>query len=179
MRALADMLLVGVDGYFAKYRDLAARVRDAEARLQAAGVALVHARNRARGSTVIAATDPCGVATKRLKARGHSVAYLCNLAPRRPERCQSGWSLSLTPHCLRAARPAAAGGGGATNMNALDVFVEDLLAVRAELAAAPPPSRLVAALDQNSLAAVVARGGVIEVWNDVPHQDWLPKPLEK
>ena len=145
----------------ARYRDLAARVRDAEARLQAAGVALVHARNRARGSTVIAAIDPCSVATKLLKKRGHSVAYLCNLAPRQPERCQSGWSLSLTPHCLRSVtRPVS--GGGATTMTALDIFVEDLLAVRAELAAAPPPSRFVAALDQNSLAAVVARGGEIE-----------------
>ena len=42
--------------------------------------------------------DPSGLQMLQLKKRGHSMAVLFNIAPAQPKRCQTGWSLSLTPY---------------------------------------------------------------------------------
>ena len=105
-----------------------------------AGLTIVNAHNRPKGSTVISCEDRDAVITKRLKKKGHAFAPLFNLhpeglplaPPNKPGapislgRSQLGWSLSLTPYSLRELTPGR---------TALDVFTDDLLAVCAELQA--------------------------------------------
>merc|ERR1712023_246580 len=88
------MLLVGLEGYHEKYNKLASAVDDVTRKISDAGMKIIHAHNRVKGSTAFSPEDP--------------------------KRCQSGFLLSLTPHCLRQVGP----GGGKP---ALDVFVEDLV----------------------------------------------------
>jgi hypothetical protein len=69
---------------------------------------------------------------------------LYNLHPSSPERCQYGWCLSFTPHCLREL-------DGAT---ALDVFVRDL-----KVCASKAPSQA-----SNSIVSILSKGGAEEPW---------------
>ena len=156
VRALADLLLVGVDGYTRIYRELAEQMRRVEAAVEAAGLAVVHRSHRAAGSSVISAEDPAGVLMRKLKRRGHSFASLFNLYPSDPARCQYGWSLSLTPYALRDLGGA---GGGAT---ALEVFLRDLGRAAAEARAAD--SRLATLFSANSLPGILLRGGTEELY---------------
>ena len=84
-----------------------------------AGLTIVNAHNRPKGSTVISCEDRDAVITKRLKKKGHAFAPLFNLhpeglpvaPPNKPGapislgRSQLGWSLSLTPYSLRELTP--------------------------------------------------------------------------
>ncbi|KAL1508327.1 hypothetical protein AB1Y20_004437 [Prymnesium parvum] len=153
VRGLADMLLVGVDGYNAKYRTLAAEVARAVETIEAAGMRLVHSSHRVAGSTVIAIEDPSGVMMRKLKKLGHSFAYLFNLAPDQPHRCQTGFSLSLTLHCLREVQPGK---------TALDVFVSDLLRTHGALAAARPRQLHLRYFRENTLLGTLLSGGLID-----------------
>ena len=53
VRALADMCLVGVQGYMALYQNLALRLEKLEVVVVKAGLTIVHAHNRPKGSTVL------------------------------------------------------------------------------------------------------------------------------
>lgn len=114
---------------------------------------VVHGRNRVKGSTVIAVEDPSAVMTRRLKKLGHSFAYLYMLSPSNPQRCQTGWSLSLTPYSLRQVRK---------DKLALDIFLEDLVNVHAQVQKSP--SALAALFPENSLLGVLLSGGVLDSW---------------
>mmetsp|Transcript_46760 Transcript_46760/g.123129 ORF Transcript_46760/g.123129 Transcript_46760/m.123129 type:complete len:483 (+) Transcript_46760:2498-3946(+) len=153
VRALADMLLVGVDGYVAKYHSLAAALEAAAQRIQSNGMAIVHAHHRAKGSTVIACEDPSAVMTARLKKLGHSFAYLFNLAPDEPHACQTGWSLSLTPHCLRLLQPGR---------TALDVFLDDLVATHKQVEPQRAGAWHVALFKESSLLGTLLAGGTLD-----------------
>ena len=148
VRALADMCLVGPEGYVALYQHLAVRLEVLEAVVLKAGLTIVHARNRPKGSTVLSCEDRDALVTQRLKKRGHAFAGLFNLHPEglptatalpspspRPGgakakagdpapislgRSQLGWSLSLTPYSLREVSPGR---------SALDLFTDDLVQV--------------------------------------------------
>ena len=158
IRALADVLFVGVAGYYRKYRELAAAVKGAERALEAAGARVVHGEHRVRGSTVLAVYAPASVLTARLKKRGHSTAFLYNLHPEDAAKCQYGWALSLTPHCLRKIDG---------DRSALDVFLADAVACVAD-------AKLRGPFAQNSLAAILLNGGCPEpylfsfLWNPGP-----------
>lgn len=89
VRALADMHLVGVEGYRHKYVELVAQLERAEETISGAGMTLVHRENRIKGSTVLAVEDPSALVTRRMKKLGHSFAYLYNLHPEQPQRTQS------------------------------------------------------------------------------------------
>ena len=67
-----------------------------------------------------------------------------NLHPLDETKCQYGWCLSFTPHCLRQL-------DGAT---ALDVFVRDL-----KVCASKAPSRA-----SNSIVSILLKGGAEEPW---------------
>jgi hypothetical protein len=90
VRAMADMLLVGVEGYHEKYATLATAVADATAQIDAAGMALVHAHNRVRGSTVFSVEDPSAQVMSLLKKKGHGPLPLFRVCPEDPSRCQTG-----------------------------------------------------------------------------------------
>ena len=157
IRALADMYLVGVEGYRALYGQLAERLERAAADLASAGLTIVNAHNRPKGSTVLACEDPDAVMTKRLKKRGHAFAHLFHLHPSGlPEgegRSQLGWSLSFTPYSLREVAPGRM---------ALDVFLNDLAVVCEHRRGGRRPwlVRLLSAPD--SLLSVLLSGGVPE-----------------
>merc|ERR1711937_584381 len=67
VRALADLILVGVEGYYEKYRALAAAIALAVKTIETAGMKVVHGQNRAKGSTVVSIEDPSAVISKKLK----------------------------------------------------------------------------------------------------------------
>jgi len=69
---------------------------------------------------------------------------LYNLHPLDETKCQYGWCLSFTPHCLREL-------DGAT---ALDVFVRDL-----KVCASKAPSQA-----SNSIVSILLKGGAEEPW---------------
>lgn len=150
VRALADMMLVGVDGYTSKYRSINAELEKARDLIVATGLTIVHAANRHPGSSVIAVEDPSSVISRKLKKLGHSSAALFNLHPSEPNRCQTGWSISFTPYCLREVRP--------DGRTALGIYLEDLVKVHSEVQA-KPPTGLAAMVKENSFMAFNLRGG--------------------
>lgn len=158
VRAVADVMLVGVRGYVNKYRALAAAVDAALAELVGAGLEVVHAEHRAPGSTVFALYCPGSVLTRRIKKRGHKVAPLFHLHPHDASKCQYGFSLSATPHALREVAPG---------LSALDVFVRDCVALAPDLALRGP-------FNQNSLAACLLNGGDPDPW--LLARLWTPGP---
>ena len=144
VRALANVASVTASGYDTIYRNLASRVKVVEETCSALQLEVVHACHRKGGSTVLAVHDPACRTQKLLSKRNHKCTFLYNLHPSSPERCQYGWCLSFTPHCLREL-------DGAT---ALDVFVRDL-----KVCAAAAPRQA-----SNSIVAVLAAGGAEEPW---------------
>lgn len=154
VRALADMMLVGVDGYKRKYEALARRVGEVEAAVEAAGLRVFNGHHRVRGSSVIGVEDEAGVVARRLKRCGHAVHCLYNLHPAEPTRVQYGWCLSLTPHALRTLADGRA---------ALDVFIADL-GVAAEGGRNQRTPLLARPFSPNSLLGIVTRGGTFELW---------------
>ena len=93
---------------------------------------------------MLAVHDPACRTQKLLSKRNHKCTFLYNLHPSSPERCQYGWCLSFTPHCLREL-------DGAT---ALDVFVRDL-----KVCASKAPRRA-----SNSIVSILSKGGAEEPW---------------
>jgi len=162
VRALADMMLVGVEGYQRKYATLASRIGDVEAAVEAAGLTVFNGHHRVPGSSVIGVEDEAGVMASRLKKCGHTVHGLYNLHPAQPSRVQYGWSLSLTPYALRTM------GDGRT---ALDVFIADLGAAAAKVRNQRTPL-LARPFAPNSLLGIVTRGGTFELW--LFRQLWQP-----
>merc|ERR1711934_155786 len=87
-----------------------------------------------------------------MKKQGHAPALLFSMEPSERNRCQSGWSLSLTPHCLREVQEGK---------TALDTFAED--AVEAYRDVEGRHSGLAGVLPENSMLACVLTGGNEEV----------------
>jgi len=157
VRAVADCLLVGTEGYTAKYKQLAVELKRAARLIEAAGMVVVHSKDRAEGSTVISVEDPSSVLAAKLQKKGHSIAYLFNLYPEDAARCQSGWQLSLTPHCLRRV--------GSQGKTALDTFLEDLLGAWSEVQAKQAVLNwLGLCFRESSLPAFLLRGGVLDTY---------------
>ena len=144
VRALANVASVTPQGYDTIYRNLASRVKVVEETCSSLNLDVVHARHRKEGSTVLAVHDPACRTQKLLSKRNHKATFLYNLHPLDETKCQYGWCLSFTPHCLREL-------DGAT---ALDVFVRDL---KVCAAAAPPQA-------SNSIFRVLSTGGAPEPW---------------
>ena len=92
----------------------------------------------------MAVHDPACRTQKLLSKRNHKCTFLYNLHPLDETKCQYGWCLSFTPHCLREL-------DGAT---ALDVFVRDL-----KVCAAAAPARA-----SNSIVSILLKGGAEEPW---------------
>merc|ERR1712045_69999 len=98
---MADMLLVGREGYHEKYNRLAAAADAATKKMEAAGLHIVHGQNRVRGSTVFTVEDPSARILGMVKKCGHGPSPCLKLTPESPDRCQTGFLMSLTPHALR------------------------------------------------------------------------------
>ena len=152
VRALSNMKIVGADGYRTMYLDLAARIAQACQLISDAGMTIVHAQNKTVGSTVIAVEDPSAVMIIKLKKRNHGFAYLYNLAPEIPDRCQTGWSLSLTPNALRKLE------GGET---ALDKFLVDLIEVHDQVQQSSGFAHRW--FRENSLPGILLSGGMPDI----------------
>mmetsp|Transcript_6293 Transcript_6293/g.19011 ORF Transcript_6293/g.19011 Transcript_6293/m.19011 type:complete len:767 (+) Transcript_6293:185-2485(+) len=144
VRALANVASVTASGYDTIYRNLASRVKVVEETCSSLSLEVVHACHRKEGSTVLAVHDPACRTQKLLSKRNHKATFLYNLHPLDRTRCQYGWCLSFTPHCLREL-------DGAT---ALDVFVRDL-----KVCASKAPSRA-----SNSIVSILMKGGAEEPW---------------
>jgi len=94
---MADMLLVGREGYHEKYNRLAAAVDDATKKMEDAGMKVMHKENRVRGSTAFTIEDPSARIQKMLKKCGHGPSPAFNLNSPFPDRVQSGFLMSMTP----------------------------------------------------------------------------------
>jgi hypothetical protein len=129
VRALADMKLMGKQGYIRLYKGFGDKLTDAVQRIEDAGMKVLHAHNRIAGSTVIAVEDPSGAVSRKMKKKGYSTAPIFNARLHDPRSCQTGWQLSLTPHHLRPVKDG--------NKSALEAFVEDLLQVKKTVEADP------------------------------------------
>merc|ERR1712216_983349 len=153
VRAMADMLLVGLDGYKQKYIELAAAIAQSLASIEASGMKIIHGHNRIHGSTVFAIEDPSGVMGRKLKKLGHSCATLFQVCPRDASRCQTGIQLSLTPHCLLEIK---------VGRKALSVFTADLIKTHEHVRSSYSP--LAKRFPQNSLPAYLLSGGNSDLW---------------
>lgn len=154
VRGLADMLLVGTDGYYEKYRALAACVAEATKTMSTAGMKLIHSQNMVTGSTAFGIEDPSGCIGKRLKKQGHAPSPLFGIAPENPSRCQTGFLLHVTPHALRRME---------NGQKALDIFVTD--AVQSYQHVSANYSSAAKRFCENSLPAFLLSGGNEELWS--------------
>merc|ERR1712113_82299 len=152
VRALADVKLVGREGYFSLYHDLCNRVENCVHTMEGAGMKLIHGQHRMKGSTVIAVEDPSGAVAKRMKKKGYSTAAIYKVCPSDPSRCQTGWQLSMTPHMLRKVKDG--------KTCALDCFVDDLLLVHAAVKADPTIATVQKYFKENSLLAFLIAGNI-------------------
>ncbi|CAK0879611.1 unnamed protein product [Prorocentrum cordatum] len=100
MRALADMKLVGRQGYVELYRELEGRITEAASKIESAGMKVLHAHNRMPGSTVITVEDPSGAVSTRMKKKGYRTSPIYLACPSAASACQTGWQLCLSPHHL-------------------------------------------------------------------------------
>merc|ERR1712151_408143 len=153
VRGLADLYLVGVDGYYKLYNDLINKIEGIQDSIESTGLTIIHSKARIKGSSVIAVEDPAGIMTRKLKKKGHGCAMLFDVYPENPTRCQSGWSLSLTPYALR---PMSDG------KSALDIFHSDLVSVYKEVQVKPPFALKL--FKENSLLGTLLSGGLIDMY---------------
>lgn len=69
VRAIADLSLVGVEGYYTKYHALVSAVETATRTMEASGMMIIHSHHRIKGSTVLAVEDPSALTSKKLKKK--------------------------------------------------------------------------------------------------------------
>merc|ERR1712070_319722 len=81
------------------------------------------------------------------------MAVLFNLAPANPSRCQTGWSLSLTPYCLRKPKEGK---------TALEIFVEDAIHVHKQVKQSTARKLVHSLFHESSLLAMILSGGNVE-----------------
>jgi len=153
VRCMADMLLVGREGYHEKYNRLAAAVDDATKKIEAAGMHIVHGQYRVRGSTAFTVEDPSARIQRMLKKCGHGPSPAFKLNSPFPDRCQTGFLMSLTPHGIREMKPG---------MTALDIFVAD--SIESHKKAMASPSCLAKLFREDSLMAILLSGGLTDLW---------------
>jgi hypothetical protein len=149
VRAIANMRLVGKDGYYKQYRELSDAVERVIQAVESAGMTVVHARNRVKGSTVVGVEDPSGACGKMLKKRGHTLGNLFGLCRHDPTRCQTGWQVSFTPYALREIRKGKP---------AMEVFISDVLEVGQKVQANAKLGVAQKFLRENSLLAFLISG---------------------
>jgi len=149
VRGLADMKLMGKQGYVKLYRELGKSIADAVSTIEAGGMKVLHAHNRMPGSTVIAVDDPSGAVAPRMKKKGYSTAPIYLARPGDPTACQTGWQLSLLPHHLRPVK------GG---KSALAAFTEDLVPTHQAVQGTTAAKLSRRFLRENSLLAFLAAG---------------------
>mmetsp|Transcript_56213 Transcript_56213/g.131653 ORF Transcript_56213/g.131653 Transcript_56213/m.131653 type:complete len:815 (-) Transcript_56213:15-2459(-) len=101
IRALADIKLIGLEGYKAIYAEFSANCDAVVNDIRSCGLQVIHDKNRIRGSSVVAVEDPSAAVGKKLKKLGHSTGLIYEVYPAADARCQSGWQLSFTPHHWR------------------------------------------------------------------------------
>eukprot|EP00927_Polykrikos_kofoidii_P034797 TRINITY_DN2943_c0_g1_i1.p1 TRINITY_DN2943_c0_g1~~TRINITY_DN2943_c0_g1_i1.p1 ORF type:complete len:855 (+),score=133.84 TRINITY_DN2943_c0_g1_i1:76-2640(+) len=119
--ALANVRLMGNDGYQKLYTDFSVAVEGFVKKLEDKGMKVIHKENRLKGSTVIAVEDPSGAVSQKLKKKGYSTNSIYNVRPEEPSLCQTGWQLSLTPHHLRRLK---------NGKTALESFGDDLVSAQ-------------------------------------------------
>jgi hypothetical protein len=152
VRAIASMRLIGCDGYMEKYHTMGTVISQTVEHIEKAGMSVIHHQNRVAGSTVFSVEDPSGVMIKKLKKRGHAVATLFSVCPAHPERCQTGWQLSLTPHALRTV--------GKDGKMAVEVFREDAIASFRETKTNTVLQFLLGFFGENSFLPCLAGGNI-------------------
>jgi hypothetical protein len=104
---------------------------------------------------VMAFEDPSGAVAIALKKKGYAAATIYNVSPEHPERCQTGWQMSMTPYQLRLI--------GSSKQPALDAFVEDCIDAGRAVKASPAHKMSQALFKENSLPAHLISGN-IEPW---------------
>jgi len=152
VRAMADMLLVGREGYHEKYNRLAAAVNTATEKLEEAGMHVMHGHYRVRGSTAFTVEDPSARLQRMLKRCGHGPSPAFRLNSPFPDRCQTGFLMSVTPHGIREIRPGE---------DALQIFTKDAIESYKKLGR---PSCLTKWCREDSLMAIMLNGGLTDVW---------------
>lgn len=149
VRALANMKLLGKQGYVRLYRELGERIAEAVSAIEAGGMKVIHAHNRMPGSTVIAVEDPSGAVAPRLKKKGYSTMPIFLVRSGDPAACQTGWQLSLSPHHLRPVK---------RGKSALVAFTEDLVPTHRAVQGTTLAQLSRRFLRENSLLAFLAAG---------------------
>lgn len=158
LRAIACMRLMGRQAYIDAYGKLGDAVENVVRVVENAGMRLFHKSFRAGGSTVISVEDPSGLMSKKIGKRGHYVARVFGVAPEFPDKCQTGWQLSATPHALRWV--AAGKEGEVGGRMALDIFLEDVVAAHKEVQENAFMQNLWGVFRENSLFACLAGGNM-------------------
>ena len=148
---------MGWESYVDSYRQLGDAVANAVRVIEGAGMQLIHKRFRAGGSTVISVEDPSGLMSKKMGKRGHYVARIFGVAPEFPDRCQTGWQLSTTPHALRRVPQKGKGTGKEI---ALDVFLRDVVAAHKEVQQNSVMQKLWNMVPENSIIACLVGGNM-------------------
>lgn len=151
IRAIANLRVVGRDGYFDLYHALGDYVGKLVERIEAKGVGILHKENRVKGSTVIAVEDPSGYTSRQLKKKGHSVMQLFQFHPEEKDKCHTGWQLSLTVHSLRKL---------ANGQSALEKFTSDFEEIQAGLKKQKLLRQVQSVLGENSFLAFIIAGNV-------------------
>ena len=151
IRAIANLRVVGRDGYFDLYHALGDRVAGLIERIEAQGVGIMHKQNRVKGSTVIAVEDPSGYTSRQLKKKAHSVMQLFQFQPNSPNKCQTGWQLSLTVHSLRKLE---------NGQTALEKFTSDFEDVQRKLKKQKVLLKVQELFGENSIFAFLIAGNV-------------------
>jgi hypothetical protein len=162
LRAIACMRLMGRQAYIDAYGKLGDAVANVVRVVENAGMRLFHKSFRAGGSTVISVEDPSGLMSKKIGKRGHYVARVFGVAPEFPDRCQTGWQLSATPHALRwvAAGKQGEEGGDVGGRMALDIFLEDVVAAHKEVQKNAFMQKLWGLFPENSFFACLIGGNM-------------------
>lgn len=150
---------MGRQAYVDIYKELGGRVAKLVTTIEKAGMHVIHKEFRALGSTVISVEDPSGLMSRKLGKRGHYVARIFGVAPEYPDRCQTGWQLSLTPYALRSVQKNVVG-KELPGRVALDVFTDDVLAAHAEVQQNQTMRRVWEMTRENSLVACVIGGNL-------------------
>jgi len=155
VRALADVKLVGKDGYYRLYKDFSHAIDAVVAKMEGVGMKVIHGANRIRGSTVVAMEDPSGAIARKMKKKGYSTMCIYNVSPEHPERCLNGWQLSFTPHALRQVKDG--------DRTCLQAFLDDLLVVHASVQKNDTLARSQKYFKENSLASYLISGNT-DLW---------------
>eukprot|EP00927_Polykrikos_kofoidii_P034798 TRINITY_DN2943_c0_g2_i1.p1 TRINITY_DN2943_c0_g2~~TRINITY_DN2943_c0_g2_i1.p1 ORF type:complete len:873 (+),score=144.30 TRINITY_DN2943_c0_g2_i1:91-2619(+) len=168
VRALANVKLMGQEGYQKLYTDFNEAIEGAVKTIEDTGMTVIHKQHRVKGSTVIAVEDPSGAVSRKLTKKGYSPNSIYNVSPLEPSRCQTGWQLSLTPHHLRRLK---------SGKTALESFIDDLVSAKHSVHGDKAMNFIWSWFRENSLIAFLVSGNTNPYLFSLLHKEGIWRDL--